>query len=537
MSKRIRVGNTTYVVPDDATDDEITQIVDSQATAAPPPVPKPASPNMEMSVLGAVRDPLTYLRNGRPKPEHMEMPGSFEGHPENLGEPTEAYLKGSVGNVAGGAKDIYQGNVARGIHRGIKGVGIAASPLLIPAAVTAPGATALALGGGYLGSKVAGGTAQALGATPDQQDLAGDIGGIVGGGVGVKAPEIATSIARKVLPRVATAVDPDITGLISPRLAHLQRVSGKLSKIAATPEAVEANPQLSEPLSPAAEHLQNRIQIERGLREQEPFPRQSEGLPEVEEGQAAATEHLQNAVQPREASNFRMEQTPRRFSGEVSPEIPGRVSTYDFVGERASPIPPREGLMLSGEVEPPKIALPPKQLPAAFNPLPRTPKMPPVVGTVDMPFKTAEPSTPIATKPITSAHVGGLLDEGLGAKSLERNVPLRQQLDRVTPVAPKESSVVKSHSYDPETREMTVTTQNGQTYVHGDVTPEQAQAFSQADSKGKAWNNLRGSSTLVAKVVNGKRVPIKPAGPRIATPQDLTPVLQESVRIAKSQKK
>lgn len=52
MSRRIRVGSTSYVVPDDATDDEITQIVDGHgAGAAPPPMPTPQV-KMETSTLG-----------------------------------------------------------------------------------------------------------------------------------------------------------------------------------------------------------------------------------------------------------------------------------------------------------------------------------------------------------------------------------------------------------------------------------------------------------------------------------------------------
>jgi len=91
---------------------------------------------------------------------------------------------------------------------------------------------------------------------------------------------------------------------------------------------------------------------------------------------------------------------------------------------------------------------------------------------------------------------------------------------------------VKSHSYDPNSREMTITTQNGQTYVHGDVTPDQAEAFAGAESKGKAWNELRNNSTLVAKVQNGKRIAIKPTAPSSATPDDLTPELQKSLEAA-----
>lgn len=150
--------------------------------------------------------------------------------------------------------------------------------------------------------------------------------------------------------------------------------------------------------------------------------------------------------------------------------------------------------------------------------------------------KAVAPNPPgprIATSP---KRVGTLLNESVGAKPLNPKVPLRNQLDNVTPVQPKESSVVKSHTYDPNAQEMTVHTHNGGGYIHGDVTPEQAQAFESAESKGKAWNQLKNNSTLVAKIVNGKRVPIAPTGPRVATPDDLTPVLEDSVKAVKARK-
>jgi len=73
-----------------------------------------------------------------------------------------------------------------------------------------------------------------------------------------------------------------------------------------------------------------------------------------------------------------------------------------------------------------------------------------------------------------------------------------------------ESSALKSYKYDPETREFETMTQGGQGYVHAEISPEQAAAFKAADSKGKAWQAIRQNGTLVAKIVNGKRIPVKP---------------------------
>lgn len=140
------------------------------------------------------------------------------------------------------------------------------------------------------------------------------------------------------------------------------------------------------------------------------------------------------------------------------------------------------------------------------------------------------PSGPrIATSP---SRVSTLLNEATGGKQLNPKVPLRNQLDNVAPVAPKESSVIKSHSYDQDAKELTFTTHSGQTYKYGDVSPDQAAEFANG-SKGQALNRLKKSgSVLVEK--NGK--PVTPIGPRMADPNDLTPALEESVKAVKARK-
>lgn len=112
------------------------------------------------------------------------MPGSFEGHPENIGE----YVPASIGEIGGGASDVVHGDVSKGLHRVISGVGNAALPAAPFFVAGAPAVAARAAAGGLVGSKVASGGAEFLGATPDQADLAGDIGGLVGGGAGAKFP-------------------------------------------------------------------------------------------------------------------------------------------------------------------------------------------------------------------------------------------------------------------------------------------------------------------------------------------------------------
>lgn len=117
-------------------------------------------------------------------PHVNSLPGSFEGHPENVGE----YIPASVGEMAGGASDIASGDIAKGAHRVISGVGNALLPAAPFAAAGAPLVAARAAAGGVIGSKAASGGAELLGATPDQATLAGDIGGLVGGYGGAKFP-------------------------------------------------------------------------------------------------------------------------------------------------------------------------------------------------------------------------------------------------------------------------------------------------------------------------------------------------------------
>jgi hypothetical protein len=406
-------------MPPDERNASIQRVLISRPDAqAPPSVP---SPKLDMTRVGGPGI-LDSLRNGRPKPPHYDMPGSFEGHPENIGE----YVPQTIGQAASGVKDVAHGDVSRGLHKGIGAVGSAMLPVAPFIATAAPWATAKAITGGLVGGGLASGATSALGGSEDQADLAGDVGNIVGGGVGVKAPTMMRSAARAIIPRIANvarSAPVDLVGAFSPRAAHIRNLAIKADDLLSSLPAQRAIdvPQLEAPASPAASHLKDVIANQKTLQAQPPFPRQWEGLPEVEEGQSAATEHLHKAIQPNDM--------------------------------RAT-------------------------------------------------------SPPINT---SKARVGSLLEQATGGKPLAKGIPIGQQFDRVTP---KESSVVKSHSYDPSAKEMTVTTNNGQTYVHGDVTPDQAAAFSDADSKGKAWNELRNNSTLVAKVQGGKRIAIKPTSSR-----------------------
>jgi hypothetical protein len=136
-----------------------------------------------------------------------------------------------------------------------------------------------------------------------------------------------------------------------------------------------------------------------------------------------------------------------------------------------------------------------------------------------------EPQT--SAKPITrgslSQMMGDQLEKGLGASPpLKPNVPLRGQLSSAmkesAPALPEghtpvESSAVQSYRYDPDAQEFHARYSSGgdTTHVFGDVSPDEAQAFQQAGSKGKAMQAIKQNHPLVAKIVNGKRISTTPA--------------------------
>ena len=55
----------------------------------------------------------------------------------------------------------------------------------------------------------------------------------------------------------------------------------------------------------------------------------------------------------------------------------------------------------------------------------------------------------------------------------------------------KFSSVIKALNYDPISMLLTVETHSGREYTYEGITSEEAQAFMDAPSKGKYWNEFR----------------------------------------------
>jgi hypothetical protein len=216
----------------------------------------------------------------------------------------------------------------------------------------------------------------------------------------------------------------------------------------------------------------------------------------------------------------------RTLPGQIAPDVIAPPAQ-----EAAAPIPPRSGL-----------ALPPAPRGAELADLPpvnatRAAQSGEALGSVKS-GSIADAMNP-STPGFKRGSLGNLLDQSLGAKKLEPNVPLRQQMPATasrpqsmsTPASqpavdsgipeghtPHDSSALRSSKYDADANEFHARMTSGNTtYVYGDVAPEEAQAFADAPSKGKAYQQIKSGHPLVAKIVDGKRIAVK-AGAGSAAP-------------------
>jgi hypothetical protein len=137
--------------------------------------------------------------------------------------------------------------------------------------------------------------------------------------------------------------------------------------------------------------------------------------------------------------------------------------------------------------------------------------------------KSAEPETkaPVTetpaqtlTKKASPAEIEKALNDALGGKPLQKGVALKNQNQPAAAAAklpqdftPVDSSLLKGYKYDPEAQEFTAILKNGQTYTHGEVTPEQVKDFENADSQGSAWTKKikQGAGTVLVQK-NGESV-------------------------------
>jgi len=161
----------------------------------------------------------------------------------------KAYVTQGPGQMLEGAGDITRGDIAKGGHKAISGAMVTALPIMPEVIAANPLMAARAMAGGYVGGKAAqAGTAMA-GGNEEQQQFAGDLGNLAGGFSAASGLPRALfeSAAKSAMNKVATSVsgslDPDVVGLISPRLAHLMRMAGKVAEVTKPPvEATASGP-------------------------------------------------------------------------------------------------------------------------------------------------------------------------------------------------------------------------------------------------------------------------------------------------------
>lgn len=411
---------------------------------SPPAVPKPKV-NMRTSPLG----------KGYEGPGAHDIPGSFEGHPENIGE----WPVAGPGQIGVGVKDIAQGKIARGGHEVLSGAGNTMMPFTPFIGTAAPLATARAISGGYIGGRAAEGGADLLNLSPDQKALAGDVGNVIGGSMAAEPAPFIRGTGRLVTAR--------------PRVA-LRTLGERMRNFGVEPPPGPPNPfrDVPEPGPPDVFNVQEPPKIARPSETPSPYRmRPGEAPRDVIRPKGLLLEH--NPEEPVTIAS----PTVRRGPGEIAPEA---IRPRAYIAHPAEPIPPRPGL-----------ALPPA--PAAA----------PVRG-----FTPTEQSLRNQIDALTGNRL---------PQPLKYDVPLRQQLpvSRPTIAAPEgftpvESSALRAYKYDPANREMSIQDNRGTIHVYGDVSPEDAQTFATAGSKGKAWSATIKQNPHVAKVIGGSRTPSKP---------------------------
>lgn len=230
------------------------------------------------STTGQTRKPSIWERMGFPGPDAAApLAAGEQAGPSGEGGPGEMLMSGlsKASREAGkmyyeqgpkqmgsGVMDVTRGDIARGGSKIIRGGMVTALPLAPEAIATNPIMAARAVAGGYVGSKFGESVAEVSGANPEQKQFAGDIGNLAGGFAAASGLPRALfeTAAKNAMNEVATSVsgslDPDVVGLISPRLAHLMRIAKNVAEVAKSPvEGTAAGPVPSGEIAPSPYRL------------------------------------------------------------------------------------------------------------------------------------------------------------------------------------------------------------------------------------------------------------------------------------------
>lgn len=204
---------------------DIDDFVSSQQKASPEfdDIDSFVAQNEKSAPAASPAKPQTWMQNILHPQENIptsaptgEMPGSFEGHPENTaGYVEEGPIKAAVsgGKTVAGLIKSYSDpsefkNVEKNASDAVSGAGVTLMPAAPFTAAAAPVATAIDIGAGTAGSKIAGAVAHKLGASPEAEEFWRTLGfwapstrtiiakglGLQGAQVGVEAGEGGTRV-------------------------------------------------------------------------------------------------------------------------------------------------------------------------------------------------------------------------------------------------------------------------------------------------------------------------------------------------------
>src|ERR1700675_4799565 len=196
-------------------------------------------------------------RRGQVAEEDKNFEQNWKGRSEGapLAEGLSNWVEKGPISIAKGESDIVKGDISKGGHEVLSGIGTTMEPALPFVAAAAPLVTLRGMVGSEAGGYLAGKGATALGATPDQSDLASDIGSIAGAGLGTvsKLGRIKLSSSEPVPELDATGENKayageSAKGRSAPTETSKMRPFGPTEKPAAAPS--ETAPK---PISPTTE--------------------------------------------------------------------------------------------------------------------------------------------------------------------------------------------------------------------------------------------------------------------------------------------
>ena len=297
----------------------------------------------------------------------------------------------------------------------------------------------------------------------------------------------------------AAVLGNDVTGMISPRAAHAGKMLGKIADLVRP-----AKPEPSFPGAPLPEHPGT-------------FP----GAPEP----TGTPEQI----------NPSLISSARTLPGQIPPEIisPPAVAAPTVPVARSGMALPAAPVGAELSELPATGAKPLAQSGEALGNIPSKALTELPINAVNQAIGELGTSAPItaltdrANRIALKSQLEEQLNQAVGYKppALEPGKPIYQPKAPIPipeGMTPVESSALRSYHYDPESQTFTAQMRSGSMYKWAEVTPEEAQEFAQAKSKGTALADIRNNHVNTqANYGQGwlNRQPIQ----RSASPTDIAP--------------